>query len=136
MRARLFLGATAIAAIAALPAAADNAISSLRCSVAPAHGGKLYAGYLWVDLDGRRAYARWYPPGAPAQPPVVGPFGVSVIPNRVSISENADPRGRTHISLDRDTARGTIADGHIYCDVSKVALPIPLPPLPKAPAKR
>jgi len=132
MRNSLKLGLALYAAFAAAPAHAD--VLSLRCTITP-HGGRHdYSGYIWIYMQNRRAFEQWYPEGDKTSPHVDGPFGVTVLPNDVLISESASPLGKARTRINRANGSGTVIGGTIFCVGSNVTPPpLPAPPKPVRP---
>ena len=120
-----------IATLAAAPAYAD--VQSLRCTITPDRG-RPYSGYIWLDMPNRRAFEQWYPQGNRISPHFDGPFGVSVLPNEVTISDSPSPGGIPRLRLDRASGSGTVSGGKIFCVASDVRPPpLPAPPKPVRP---
>jgi hypothetical protein len=117
-----------IATLAAAPACAE--IQSLRCTITP-DGGRPYSGYVWLDMPNRRAFEQWYPADKRSSPHFYGPFGVSVLPNEVTISDSANPRGKVYARIDRASGSSTVSGGRMFCVASTVQPP-PLPAPPKS----
>ena len=124
---RQILLAAAISALAALPAYGD--VLSLRCTVTPASGAA-YSGYVWTDMASLRAYERWYKPGIQGQPPIEGPFHALILPNELAVTNSASAKSTLVFRINRDSGKGNVSGGQVFCVSSEVPLPIKLPAPP------